>query len=327
MNAFDSVTPVAQSLVPPPKDERIGNVGSAVTGAREKYDMARAVIVGCPQDIGVRRNKGRPGASEAPDAIRRALYAFPAPEPVSSGAVYDLGDTRIGRSLEETHEIHRELVQTLLSDGKNVIVLGGGNDISYPDVAALAEVATDVLAFNIDSHFDVREADKPHSGTPYRQLLEERYLHPPHFYEMACKLVANAPVYEKYLQDKGVEIYSLERLRAEGMERVFEAILRSHRQSDAVFWGFDIDAVRTTDAPGVSASYPLGLTADEICRIATLAGDEPRTRMIELTEVNPSHDRDGRTAKLVAMMILYYLKGALQEGSRESESEKPAGNQ
>jgi arginase family enzyme len=47
---------------------------------------------------------------------------------------------KIGATLEETHETHCEVITQILRDGKRVIVLGGGNDVSYPDGVAMAEV-------------------------------------------------------------------------------------------------------------------------------------------------------------------------------------------
>src|SRR6516162_11827277 len=38
------------------------------------FNPGRAVILGFPQDEGVRRNHGRPGAAQAPDEIRSRLY-------------------------------------------------------------------------------------------------------------------------------------------------------------------------------------------------------------------------------------------------------------
>lgn len=308
---FDLTMRPADDLVPPRKDPLDTTMGEAIMRDFVDYDRAEFVLVGCPQDIGVRRNKGRAGAAGAPPEIRRALYKFPAQGGLLDSKVFDLGDIIILDSLEDTHQRQRDIVRRLLQDQKKVIVLGGGNDISYPDVAALADSVEDILAFNIDTHFDVRESEYRHSGTPYRQLLEGQYVHAPQFYQMASKPIANSPAYEKYLREQGVHIYPLEELRRRGLDDLFEEIL-SGAKADAVFWGFDIDAVKSVDAPGVSAPYPIGLSAEEICRIAQIAGAERRTRIIEVSEVNPRYDVDGRTARLVAMMLLYYLRAAVE---------------
>jgi len=295
-----------------PLDKRLGAFVSTDPGDYEKSDI---VLLGCPQDEGVRRNRGRPGAALAPREIRRLLYKFPVPSNLGSDALFDLGNTLITDSLEEVHSRHLSITYQLLKDGKRVIVLGGGNDISFPDCVALSQVSDNMLVLNIDSHYDVREDHPRNSGTPYRQLLEGKFLKPAHFYEIAAKRLVNSPEYERYLHDKGVNIYSLEAVRESGIENLFDSIVDDNK-FDSIFWGFDIDSVRANDAPGASAPYPVGLTAEEICRIARMAGKEPRTRIFEITEVNPKYDIDHRTCKLAAMMIVYYL-GAMMERKKE----------
>jgi len=286
-----------------PVDRSIGDI---VHTEEADFDSAEVVIVGSPQDFGVKRNRGRAGARRAPEEIRRALYKFPVPPGVSPREIFDLGDVKISQSLEETHETHYRVMKSLVSSRKKVISLGGGNDISYPDCRAIAGESKNPVFFNIDSHFDVRESESPHSGTPYRQLLEESIIKSENFYELASKRIANAPAYHKYLEDLGVNIYSLREMRRMGNASLVQSIL-SASSGDTLFWGFDIDAVRSPDAPGASAPYPEGLSAEEINEIARLAGADKRTGMIEITEVNPNYDIDNRTSKLAAMIIMNYL--------------------
>src|SRR5688572_13605893 len=54
-----------------PADPRLGDRVGRGAGA---YETATVAILGCPQDEGVRRNGGRPGAAAGPAEIRRALY-------------------------------------------------------------------------------------------------------------------------------------------------------------------------------------------------------------------------------------------------------------
>jgi formiminoglutamase len=281
-------------------------MGEFVRRSDEYYDSADVVILGCPQDMGVRRNRGRSGAGGGPHELRRELYKFPVQEATARRAVFDIGDVPVKETLEETHEILSKIAYEILKAGKDLIVLGGGNDISYPDCKALSRISDELLVFNIDSHFDVRADSEPNSGTPYRQLLEEKYIHPPKFFEVANKRLVNSPVYESYLLEKGVNIHSLGELRERGIEEIFDELLNNNR-ADSIFWGFDLDSVRAVDAPGVSAPYPVGLTAEEICTIAGIAGRDGRSRVLEITELNPEYDIDNRTAKLAAMIIMNYL--------------------
>ncbi|HEV7643793.1 MAG TPA: formimidoylglutamase [Pyrinomonadaceae bacterium] len=280
-------------------------LGEAVSAKPDRYENAEVVIVGCPQDEGVKRNKGRVGAALAPDEIRRQFYKLTTFG--VSAKILDLGNTIIKPTLEETHDAHCEVVTQLLKDGKTVISLGGGNDVSYPDGKAMAETfgAENWLGFNIDAHFDVR-ADQPrNSGTPYRQLLEEGLLKPENFAEMGYQPQAASPVYYDYLKQLGVMMKSIKEIQnAEfRIENWFEFFIESHRTAANIFWGFDVDAVRASDAPGVSAPSPTGMTAEEFVALAGYAGRRKETRLIEFTEVNPNFDIDNHTTKLAAIAM------------------------
>ncbi|MCI0714572.1 MAG: formimidoylglutamase [Chloroflexi bacterium] len=304
MNIFEHLSPVDEGLRykrNDPNDLRWGDVMH-----QQAYEDADIVLLGCPQDMGVERNKGRVGAKDAPAAVRRAFYRLVA---LPGMAIFDAGDIMIQESLEATHDLHRSIVREMLRDGKQVVVLGGGNDTSYPDCSALSLESKQMLAFNVDAHFDVRADTLRNSGTPYRQLLEEGYIIPENFYEVAYQPFANSPVYVEYLDEMGVTTYSMRDVHERGIDRLFHAIIEAHHSVDAIFWGLDMDVVRAADAPGVSAVNPTGLTGEEFIQIASLAGSDPRSRLFEITEINPTYDIDERTCRLAAVAIYNFILG------------------
>ena len=253
----------------------------------------------------MRRNGGRTGAALAPDAVRGQFYKLTDFE--IDAKIFDFGDTRIQKTLEETHENHTQIVEQILSDEKKIIVLGGGNDISYADGRAMAKSfgSENWLALNIDAHFDVRADTPRNSGTPYRQLLDENLIIPRNFFEIAWQAQANSQIYFRYLKSRGVNLHGLEEIQESGIE--IKDLINEHCSARAarapIFFGFDVDAVRAADAPGVSAPSPIGLAAEDFVGLAKLAGENERTKIVEFTEMNPSFDIDGRTAKLVAVAM------------------------
>ena len=315
MNAiFEQTTRPDAGLFFTRGDKNDPRLGEIVHCDSEHYADADIVILGCPQDEGVRRNGGRVGAAAAPDAIREQFYKL-TPFNVKK-KVFDLGNVVIGGSLEETHDAHAAVVVQLLRDGKRVVVLGGGNDISYPDGVAMAEVFGPEwwIGVNIDSHLDVRIADQRNSGTPYRQLLEEKRLLPTYFYEVGYQSHFCSPVYYEYIRELGVHRISLEllRSRAEADVELKEGIRETfigHSASLNTFFGFDMDAVRSADAPGTSAPSPLGLRAGEFITLVKYAASLANTKIIEFTEVNPNFDIDNRTTKLVAIGMHRFCTG------------------
>jgi formiminoglutamase len=294
-------------------DPRLGEV---VKHEPVDYDESDIVILGCPQHEGVRRNNGRVGAAKAPTAIRRQFYRLTTFKVKKT--VFDLGDVKISQSLEENHDRHENIVARVLADGKRLIVLGGGSDISYPDGKAMARTfgSENWIAVNIDSHLDVR-ADQPrNSGTPYRQLLEEELLRPDYFYEVGYQTQYCSPVYYEYIRNLGVHRISLEMLRSRSkVDQEIKEQIRlnfiNHSSSLSTFFGFDLDAVRSSDAPGTSAPSPLGLRAGEFIELVKYAASLANTKLIEFSEVNPDFDQDDRTTKLVAIAMHRFCTNVL----------------
>ncbi len=294
-----------------PNDPRLGET---VVSDPDGYAAADIVILGCPQDEGVRRNNGRVGAAAAPDAIREQFYRLTTFN--IKKRIFDLGNTNVDGDLEEIHDRHKEIVTQVLRDGKRLIVLGGGNDVSYPDGVAMAEVFGKEwwIGVNIDAHLDVRLAEQRNSGTPYRQLLDEGHLKPAYFYEAGYQTHLTSPIYYNYIRDLGVNRISLEVLRSRNeadleLKEQIRAKFIGHSSSLNTFFGFDIDAVRMTDAPGTSTPSPLGLRAGEFIQLVKYAASLANTKIIEFSEVNPKYDVDNRTTKLVAVGMHRFCTG------------------
>jgi Arginase/agmatinase/formimionoglutamate hydrolase, arginase family len=311
---FEQTTRPAEDVFFSRSDRNDPRLGEVVGRGEKDYEAADLVILGCPQDEGVRRNNGREGAALAPQKIREQFYKLTTFNVRKK--IIDLGDVKIGATLEETHETHCSIVKQVLADGKRLIVIGGGNDISYPDGRAMSETygADNWIAINVDSHLDVRVAEQRNSGTPYRQLLEEKLLVPKYFYEVGYQTHFCSPVYYEYIRNLGVNRISLELLRSrvEADHEIKEQIKQhfiNHSKSMSTFFGFDLDAVRSSDAPGTSAPSPLGLRAGEFITLVKYAASLANTKMVEFSEVNPKFDADNRTTKLVAIAMHRFCTG------------------
>lgn len=285
----------------------------------EDYAQSTHILIGCPQDEGVRRNNGRVGAAEAPNRIREQLYkmqVYVSPEvrlfDAGNVAITDFADATEsdsgGDNLKPIHNRLTEAVSAFLRDDKKVIVLGGGNDISYADVRALSEVHREISAINIDAHLDMRIADEMTSGTPYRRLIEEGILQPQKFYEFGIRPESNAVFYLEEAKKTGVNIHYLQQLWKNGISESFQHIL-NEIGNRPFFLGLDMDSIQASDAPGVSASSPTGFSWREVLQIIHHAKQKENLRIFEITEVNPRYDIDGRTSKLASSYIYNFLFG------------------
>lgn len=300
-------------------DESDPRMGDIVLRGKENFSKKVQVgIVGVPEDEGVRRNRGRVGAKEAPNEIRKALYKF-TPFAISKGkqlseiTVFDFGNVKTGVSLEETHQRVQTIVESLIAHDILPIVLGGGHDISYPCLLGVAKKSASAGAFNIDTHLSFR---KPHphrnNGTAFRQILDSPHspLLPGHFVEIGAQSFANAKEHYEELTDRGVTVFSLQEVHKERMEKILDLAYEiATNSAEILYVSFDLDSVLGSDAPGVSASYPTGLTSEEILKAAHFAGARAKTRSIDIVEVNPKYDVDGKTSRLAALVVMHFLAG------------------
>lgn len=272
-----------------------------------KYEESPIVIIGCPQDEGIKRSRGREGANLAPDKIRQQFYQF-----TNFGItkkIIDLGNIRFQNTLEETHAVHFEIVNKVLKDGKKVISLGGGNDISYPNGQAMFENFDDNwVAINVNPLFDFQQSETRNNQTAFRQLLEEKFIEPAHLYEIAFQSQLNSPVYFRQLYDLGVNLMSVEQLRSTShVDQNLKDLLKNKfiKQSASlnVFFNFHMGAIRASDAPGTTNPSPVGLRTGEFLTLVKFAASLTNTKIVQFTEVNPNFDTDNLTVRLVALAM------------------------
>ena len=152
-------------------------------------DQGDVVLIGFPYDEGVRRNNGRIGAKQGPQAFRKLLQRtgtvvnaeFDCLDLRKYLKISDGGNIDEDLSLEEAHQQLQRKIQQLLTNQQIPFIVGGGNDQSYPNASVLLQTSTkSLLIINIDAHFDVRplkDDGKAHSGSPFRQLLEDQRFH------------------------------------------------------------------------------------------------------------------------------------------------------
>jgi len=315
---FQNLTQADEKLFFKKNDRNDVRLGEIIPNT--KYEDANIVILGCPQDEGVRRNGGRIGAHLAPDAIRQEFYRL-TPFGIHH-KICDLGNLALQDSLENTHDELTKITKKILEDKKKLIVLGGGNDISYADGRAMSEVfgARNWLGVNVDAYFDVRADAMRSSGTPYRQLLDEKLIRPDYLYEIAYQPQYVSPVYYRYLQNLGVNMVSVEQLRSrETADLELRELMRQkfirHSESLTAFFAFDLHSVRASDAPGTSVPSPIGLRSGEFLNLVQFAAKLVNTKLIEFTEVNPTFDVDNRTSKLVAVAMHRFCSSQPKIGS------------
>ena len=267
-------------------------------------------VLGSPDDTGVTRNRGRAGAALGPDSIRKYLYKMTPPmdfEWEKKISLVDWGNVVRGRDIVETHQRSFQSAQEVGLSGQTIIALGGGHDFAAPHFLGFAAAMKGKCGLiNVDQHLDVRELEEglPHSGTPFRQILDSGVLKGKHFVQFGARACRNARAHYDYCVGQGVRIVTFEEIRHK--KRSFEARLEA--LAAKVQWcgvTFDMDAC--SDAEGVSAAPVVGFSAWEMVEMARAAGKNRKVNYLEIAEVAPALDPTERSSRIAAEMIHAFL--------------------
>jgi formiminoglutamase len=277
----------------------------------------RPILVGFPQDEGVRRNEGRPGAAQAPAAIRHWLYRLTPWDAVhdsdlASLDLLDLGNVRIDGDLEASQQALGEVIAAILTAGSVPIVLGGGHETAYGHYLGYVLAGREPAIVNIDAHLDVRPLldGRGHSGSPFRQALEHptRSLLGDHYVVLGAQPHAVSREHQLYVRDKGGVIRWVSEV-GNRLDSIFRSECARLSAASSVYVTLDSDVVRQADVPAVSAPNPLGLSGRAVAEWAAVAGASPAVSSFDLVEINPTFDRDGQSARWAALVIWHFLRG------------------
>ncbi len=299
-------------------DPRLADITLLWRGDPALLVPGRPVLVGFPQDEGVRRNGGRPGAAEAPAEIRRWLSHLTTWDGSSDSDLsllppLDLGNVRHAATLEASQQALGEVVAALLAHGTVPIVLGGGHETAFGHYLGYAAEQRPVGIVNLDAHLDVRPLSGGHgnSGTPFRQAME----HTPHplpghrYVCLGAQPHCVAQAHLAFARQQGCVVRWRQECAGNLLRPFAEELARLEQEECQVYVTVDADAVDASAVPGVSAPNPLGLSAEEVVACARLAGQSPVVASFDVVEINPRFDPDGHSARWAALVVWHFLVG------------------
>lgn len=295
-------------------DPRLGELAKPTapdkTAISKKYPFA---LIGFPDDIGVRLNRGRVGAKLGPDSIRKHLYKMtpPANADWSEVELFDWGNIKVTDSIEENH-LHAQVIVKLCMEKKITgIFLGGGHDYAEPCFKG-AQLGSNKKwgIINVDPHLDARPLENrlPHSGTAFRQLLDCGMLKGENLVQFGARANRNSKAHWDYCLEKKALIDTWETIQV-NEKRACE--LFGHRlwqlQSKALNLGVTFDMDACAEAEGTSAAPVLGFSAWEMVELAGVAGRCSEVGYIEIAEVAPDLEKTERSSRIAAEMIHAFI--------------------
>jgi formiminoglutamase len=300
ISAFFS--PVDTSILIPEELNAL-QLGSIFTIYKESGDFpdlenADIAIIGIAES---RNSVNNEGCMYASNAVRKYLYKLFSGE--FNARVLDLGDIKAGHSSEDTYYAVRTTVDALVRRNIIPMIIGGSQDLSYPQFLGYKELEQTINIVSIDSMFDI--------GNPDEDINSNSYL---------GKIILHQPNYLFNFSNVGYQTYLVDPHSLKMMERLFFDVYRLGqvrdkieeaepiiRQADMIT--FDITAIKNSDAPAHPNASPNGFYSEEACQMMRYAGMSDKLSSIGFYELNPEYDINGKTAHLLAQMIWCFLDG------------------
>lgn len=300
-----------------PSDPRLGDKVQSLSQIKELRPGCK-VILGYPDDEGVKQNSGRPGAAGGPDSIRQVLYKM-TPSLGASGktkAFFDAGNLKIESDVPGRHDRATEIVKNILAQKASVVSLGGGHDYAFSDLDAFCKLTLEdskiPFIINFDAHLDVRPDTKDqNSGTAFFRLLN-KYGSDIQFHEVGIQDWCNASSHFKWVLSKKAQVLTLTEIlnsRQSFCDLMKTKIMSKIKSRHRLALSVDIDGFESFAAPGASQVFPVGLNPGEFLKFWDWTIGKFSPQWMGIYEVNPTFDSDQRTARLAAVLIHRFLFG------------------
>jgi len=235
------------------------------------------------------------GCDRAPALLRQALKRIGRYDVEVGRAVFtpirDRGDVELaGMTIEQATDPIRDAVTASLKDHALTLLVGGNNAVTRPALLALDRPFGKVGLVTLDAHFDMRELDGGLSnGNPVRALIEDG-LPGANIAQIGLASFANTAKMHRDALAAGNRVISIEEVRRGGIRAALELALGHLAACDCIVVDCDIDVIDRAQMPGAPGARPGGMdVADFYWAVRRLARD-PRVRIIDLVEWDPSLD-------------------------------------
>ena len=283
------------------------NLSELLVGAAED---AAVGLVGAPLAAG----SVTPGRCDlAPQLLRKALkriarYDVETRREIATG-IADHGDVALaGLAIEQATPLIRDAVAASAEAHALTLLAGGNNAVTRPAVLALGEIAK-VGLITLDAHFDMRDLDSGLSnGNPVRALIEDG-LPGANIAQVGLAPFANSRAMHEDALAAGNLVVTIGDVRAQGLRAGIERALDHVTHCETLVVDCDIDVIDRAQMPGAPGARAGGMAAQDFFAAVRLLASDPRVRVIDLTEWDPSLDPSDLSALTAARWVAECLAG------------------
>lgn len=299
---IEFLSPVSQDVLEFRKKLPLGTLGEKINihskkGELPNFKNVKFAILGLKEN---RTDVETNDENICFDSYRKAFYSlYPGNW---NYRIVDLGDIERGATPEDSRFAAKETIAALLNIKVIPLILGASQDLAYGQYRAYDRIGNMVNMVNVDSRFDLGNADLPISNKSYvGKMVVDLPYNLFNYSVIGYQSFFNAPS-EIALMDKlYFDAYRLGEVSAD--VKVVEPIMR-----DADIVTIDATAIKGAEICYNNNKSPNGFDGREICAISRYAGISNRVSSFGIYEIGKDmYHLSG--AMLIAQVFWYFVEG------------------
>lgn len=344
-NHMENITLLSQSELAKITNHRSGEIkfGEKIITVPKDADVtdfisscdAKFVLLGIPEDIGVRANLGRPGTASAYENALKSLVNIQHNKFCKGSNLLVLGKINLSKEMEmsknlnATHKDERKMlfklveqldievshiIHKICSAGKIPIIVGGGHNNAYGNIKGLALAkGKPVNAINFDAHTDFRILEGRHSGNGFSYAFEDGFLKKYFVFGLHENFVSKSvfnTLKELTSRVKYVTYEEVEVKREKNFETELEHAL-NFIKNEPFGVELDLDAIPNIPSSAMTLS---GFSVDKARHFTYFSGKHQNASYFHICEGAPElgdSKNNHLTGKLIASLITDFMKAKM----------------
>lgn len=298
---------------------------------------AHFVLLGIPEDIGVKANFGRPGTSSAWESALKAIANIQHNKFCKGSRLLILGHINVAEEQQQAatldvnikedrkklsalvEKIDKEvshIVCKIILAGKIPIIIGGGHNNAYGNIkgTALAK-GKPVNAINFDAHTDFRMLEGRHSGNGFSYAMEEGFLKNYFIFGLHENYASKGVMETIKKHSERIQYNTYEQIAIRKEKSFSEEMHLAHDFINQEPFGIEIDL---DSLPNVASSAitPSGFSIEKVRQFINYFGKSGNAAYLHLCEGAPSLDNEKNshlTGKLIAFLVTDFMKAKSAE--------------
>lgn len=298
-----------------------------------KRTDAKYVLLGIPEDVGIRANLGRPGAKSAWESTLQSIANIQHNKFCKGNQIIILGRVDVSQEMSEAQDLDQNnpedrkqlfkivenldkevshIIYKIVKAGKTPIIIGGGHNNAYGNIKGTAlGLGKAINAINFDAHSDFRILEGRHSGNGFSYAFDEGFLknyfvfglHESYTSKNVLDLIKGINDRVKYNTYDEIKIRQ---------EKTFQLEMKNaldHIKNEAFGIEIDLDAVPNIAS---SAMTPSGFSVEELRQFVHYFSKHKNAAYLHICEGAPilgEEKNQHLIGKLIGYLITDFLKG------------------